>query len=314
MKFPVQGTPLDVIKGSAITLALFFAYISLPLVGLLPGVAAPAAGVYYALKNGRIAGIGIVVVTAALLSVAVDPAATSIYLMQCGVMTLALPEFLSRGKGGSRSIVYAVAINLVVILAVAAVYGVVSGQNLHVQVIKGINSSIAQTVTIYEKAGIKGDELKSLQQAMQQAGVLIGRIYPALVTVGLSILAGLNLLLIGRLAARRSIYLTLGDFNRFKNPEQMIWLLIAAGFAMLVDNDMVTVTALNLLIVIVSLYFIQGMAVIGHSFKRFNVPGFVRFIFYLLLTVQPFLALVVALLGIFDLWGDFRTPKKQENL
>lgn len=314
MKFPVQGTPLDVMKGSAVTLALFLAYISLPLVGILPGIAAPVAGVYYSLKSGRIAGIAIVIATAALLAVAVDPATTAIYLMQCGVMTLALPEFLSRGTGGSRSIVYTVAINLVVILAVAAAYGIWSGHNLHAQVIKGINASITQTITLYEKAGIKGDELKTLQQAMQQAGILIGRIYPALVTVGLSIVAGLNLLLLRKLASRYSVSLMLGDFNRFKNPEQLIWVLIAAGFAMLVDNDVVTLAALNLLIVIVSLYFIQGMAVITHSFNRFVVPGFVRFIFYLLLAVQPFLALVVAVLGIFDLWGDFRTPKTKENL
>lgn len=314
MKFPVQGTPLDVMKGSAVTLALFLAYISLPLVGILPGIVTPVAGVYYSLKSDRIAGIAIVVATAALLAVAVDPATTAIYLMQCGVMTLALPEFLSRGKGGSRSIVYTVAINLVVISAVAAAYGILSGHNLHAQVIKGINSSITQSITLYEKAGIKGDELKTLQQAMQQAGILIGRIYPALVTVGLSIVAGLNLLLLRKLASRYSVSLVLGDFNRFKNPEQLIWVLIAAGFAMLVDSDVVTLAALNLLIVVVSLYFIQGMAVITQSFNRFIVPGFVRFIFYLLLAVQPFLALVVAVLGIFDLWGDFRTPKKKENL
>lgn len=314
MKFPVQGMPLDVIKGSAVTLALFLAYISLPLVGILPGIVVPVAGVYYSLKSGRIVGIIIVVATAALLAVVIDPVTTTIYLMQCGVMTLTLPEFLSRGKGGSRSIVYAVAINLVVILAVAVAYGMLSGHNLHAQVLKGINSSITQTITLYEKAGIKGDELKSFQQAMQQSGILIGQIYPALVTVGLSVVAGLNLLLLRKLASRYSLSLLLDDFNRFKNPDQLIWVLIVAGFAMLVDNGVVTLSALNLLVIIVSLYFIQGMAIITHSFNRFVVPGFVRFIFYLLLTLQPFLTLLVAVLGIFDLWGDFRTPKKQENL
>ena len=79
---------------------------------------------------------------------------------------------------------------------------------------------------------------------------------------------------------------------------------------MLIDDDMVRLAALNLLIVIISLYFVQGMAVIDHFFNRFVVPAFARFIFYLLLAVQPFLALAVAVLGIFDLWGDFRSPPK----
>jgi uncharacterized protein YybS (DUF2232 family) len=314
MKFPVQGKPADIIKGSAMTTALFLAYLSLPFIGMLPGMVALSPGVYYSLKNGRGAGCVIVAASAALLAIVVGPASTAIYLMQCGVMTLALPEFLARGKGGSRSIVYGVAINLVVILAVALAYGLASGIDLHLQVVKGISSSIAQTLALYEKTGITGDDLKTLQQGMQQAGTLIGQIYPALVTVGLSIVAGFNLLLLRKIAARYPVPLALGEFNRFKNPDQLVWLLIVAGFTMLIDDDKVRLAALNLLIVIISLYFVQGMAVIGHFFNRFVVPAFARFIFYLLLAVQPFLALAVAVLGIFDLWGDFRSPKKQQNL
>jgi uncharacterized BrkB/YihY/UPF0761 family membrane protein len=49
-------------------------------------------------------------------------------------------------------------------------------------------------------------------------------------------------------------------------------------------------------------------------FDRFAVQRFVRVIFYILLALQPYLAVAVAVLGIFDLWGNFRTPKQQENL
>ena len=34
----------------------------------------------------------------------------------------------------------------------------------------------------------------------------------------------------------------------------------------------------------------------------------------ILAKVPPYLAALVAAIGIFDLWGDFRTPRKQENL
>jgi hypothetical protein len=44
------------------------------------------------------------------------------------------------------------------------------------------------------------------------------------------------------------------------------------------------------------------------------VPSFVRLFACLLLLLQPFMALAVAALGIFDLWGDFRSPNKQQNL
>jgi uncharacterized protein YybS (DUF2232 family) len=103
-------------------------------------------------------------------------------------------------------------------------------------------------------------------------------------------------------------------FCRFKNPEKLVWVLIASGFALLAKNDLVTRAALNVLIVAIALYFVQGMAVAVHFFKKFQVSRFVRFIFYGLSFLQPYLMVLVAAVGLFDLWCDFRTPKKQENL
>lgn len=314
MKFPDKGSLLDLVKGGVATLTLFLAYVMIPLAGMLPGVFVPLPAIYYTLKRGRSTGLAIVTVSTVVLALMADFASTLLYLCQCGVLSLALPHFLAAGRKGARSIAYAVAINLAVVLLVAVFYGAVQGVNLHAQVLKGIQSSISQTATLYEKAGLQGDELKELQQGMEQAGAVIGRIYPALVVVSLAFVAGLNLLLLRRFAARLSASPALGDFKQFRNPEQLVWVLIIAGFAMLVPHRQVTAVALNILVVTVSLYFIQGMAVIAHFFARVAVPRFARVVFYMFLVLQPYLAVAVAALGIFDIWGDFRTPKKQENL
>ena len=317
MKFPDKGSLLDLGKGSVATLTLFLAYVTFPLVGMLPGLFASFPAIYYALKRDRPTGTAIVAVSALVLAFLGDPTVVLLYLLQCGVISLALPVFLARGKGGARSIAYTVAISLGVVLLLAGIYCAVRGVNLHLQVQKGIQSSVAQTASLYEKAGIKGDDLKEYQQGMEEAGKLIGRIYPSLVVVTLAFIAGFNLLLLRRSAARFPVPLALGDFVRFKNPEQLVWVLIGAGFTMLVPNQLATTAALNVLVVTVSLYFIQGMAVIAHFFARMATPRFVRVIFYCVLALQPYLTVAVAALGIFDIWGDFRTPrppKQQENL
>jgi len=94
----------------------------------------------------------------------------------------------------------------------------------------------------------------------------------------------------------------------------MIWLLIVAGFAMLSNVEMVTIPALNVLVVLGVLYFLQGMAVISSMFYRLGSSPVLKVALYLLLFVQPYAVALVAAIGIFDLWGDFRTPRKQENL
>ena len=309
-----QGRMVDLIKGSVVTATLFLAFMFLPIFGLIPGLFTPAPGVYYALKQGRLTGLALVLATSALLCVVADPSAMVIYLLQAGVMTLALSEFLIRLKGGARSIVYAVAINLVAISAAAALYGYVTGADLHAKVVKGVEVSITQTASLYQKAGVTGDELKALNESMHQAGALIVTIYPALVTLALGMLAAINLMLISRVASRFRLPVYLGDFKKYRNPEPLVWLLIASGFGMLVQESLVHLAALNVLIVMCTLYLVQGCAVISHFFSTFKVPSFVRLFVCLLLVLQPFMALAVAALGIFDLWGDFRSPNKQQNL
>jgi uncharacterized protein YybS (DUF2232 family) len=314
MKFPVAGSIQDIIKGSVATLALFLAYVSLPLAGMLAGLFAPLPGAFYTLKSGKGAGLAIVLVSAVVLALVSDVTTTVFYLLQCAVISLVLPLFLRRNMGGARALASTTAVSMLLVVAAAATYGIVNGVDLHGLVQKGIETSIAQTAALYEKSGFKGEDLKSLQEAMTQAGAIIGRIYPALVIVGLATIAGVTLFFLQRLARRLPQPLEVGDFRQFRNPEQLVWVLIVAGFAMLVPNSMATAAALNVLIVILSLYFMQGMAVIAHFFKRFATPPFVRVLFYLFLGLQPYLAIAVTILGLFDLWGNFRTPKTPENL
>lgn len=314
MKYPDKGSLLDLLVGSVATLALFLAYVMFPLVGMLPGFLVPFPAIFYTLKRGRFAGVAIVTVATVVLALLADSAVFLLYLLQCGVISLALPVFLAKGWRGARSLACTVAINLGLILLLAGLYGAFQGGNLHAQMLKVIHTSISQTASLYEKAGIKGEELKEFRQGMEQAGTLIGRIYPSLVVVSLAVIAGLNLLLLRKASARLPEPLPVGEFILFKNPEQLVWVLIAAGFAMLVPNPLVTTAALNVLVVTISLYFIQGMAVIAHLFTRIAVPRFARVLFYLVLTLQPYLAVAIAALGIFDIWGDFRSPKKKENL
>lgn len=311
---PLQGQILDVVKGSVATVTLFLAFIYLPVLGTIPGCFASLPGAFYTIKSGRRTGFAVVVATSILLLAVADPAVVAIYLLQAGILSLALPEFLLRMKGGARSIYYAVAVNLSALLLAVGIYALTTGADVQAKIAKGVETSIAQTVQLYQKAGVAGDELKALQESMTQAGAVIVTIYPALATVAFGMIAWMNLVVLARIAARVRLPLYLGDFKKYRNPEPLVWLLIAAGFGMLVPSDPVHLASLNVLIVLCAVYSVQGFAVISHFFRRLQVPKFIRLLATLFLVFQPFMVLAVAVLGVFDLWGDFRSPKKQENL
>jgi uncharacterized protein YybS (DUF2232 family) len=311
MNFPDKGMLLDTCKGSVATVALFLAYITLPLAGVLPGIFAPLPGMYYTLKNGKSVGIAIVLISAGSLAILANPMTLFLYLVQSGLMSLVMPYILAKGWGGARAIAFSVSAGLACILLVVLFAWLVRGIDLHGEILKGINSSISQTVKLYEKSGLKEEDLQSLRQGMEQAGAMIGRVYPALILVGLGAVAGFNLLMLRKMAEKFDFQLSIGELKNFRNPDNLIWFVIVPGFALLLKNADVSMAALNLLVLVLSLYFMQGLAVTVHTFERLSVSRLVRTTFYVLLALQPYLAVALALFGIFDLWGNFRTPKQK---
>jgi uncharacterized protein YybS (DUF2232 family) len=314
MKVPDKGMLLDSLKGSIATLTLFLAYISLPLAGILAGLFAPLPVMHYVLKSGRAVGVAIVLVTVAFLAILANPTIPLLYLIQGGLISLTLPHFLLKGWGGTRSIVSSAAVSFACLLLLVTLAWQINGLDVHAVVQKGINSSISQTIDLYEKGGLKEDQLLTLRQGMRQVGDVVGRIYPAITLVALGVIAGLNLQVLRRVAERLKSPLALAGLSSFRNPDHLIWFVIIPGFALLVNNADVATAALNVLVVTLTLYFMQGLAVALSMFDRYMMPRFIRVAFYILLALQPYLAAALAALGIFDLWGNFRTPKQNKNL
>lgn len=312
MMIPGRELLLDAIKGAVLTLALFLAYVTFPLVGLLPGVIAPLPGIYYCTKRGVAAGITIVAVTVLVLCAMNDLSAALLYMLQCGLLSLLLPLFYRQGKGAARAIAYGVGINFLLIVALTAGYAIWAGFDLQGNILKGIETSITQAIALYEKQGIKGEELQTLTRGMHQAGALIGRVFPSLLLVALGSLAAINMAFLFRIAKRVLPELPQPEsFLSFRNPDALVWVVITAGFAMLLPYPDISRIALNLLIVTGFVYFLQGLAVTLAFFRKISAPSLVRVIFWLFLAFQPYMVLAIAIIGIFDIWGEFRNPREK---
>jgi hypothetical protein len=300
--------------GTAGSFILFAAYMLIPPAGFFSSLLAPFPAVFCRFRYGRGSALIITLGATTLLAAIFGIQAGALYLLQCGVIALLMPEFLVRGYGASRTIAWTTAVNMSVFALATLAFSLISGLNIHHLVLNEINGSIAQAISIYDKTGIKGDELTLLKQSMTIAAGVVISIYPALITVMMITMAGCNLALLNRLAERLGIDLKLADFNSFKNHEFLIWLLIPAGFAMLADNQIITTPALNVLVVLLVLYFLQGLAVISTIIARQSFAGILRVMLSLTLLFQPYLSALIAAIGIFDLWGNFRTPRIRENL
>jgi uncharacterized protein YybS (DUF2232 family) len=121
------------------------------------------------------------------------------------------------------------------------------------------------------------------------------------------------LFLCRRFPDRRAQWLSVPTFREWNCPEHLVWVLVACGFVLFVPTpEAVQTVAVNILLVIGVCYFIQGLAIVAFFFHKNNVPRFLRSATYVLIVFQQMFTLVVATLGLFDLWVDFRRLKKKD--
>lgn len=304
-----------VLLGAIGSFVMFAAYLAIPPLGIFSGALAPFPPAYIRIVHGRPAALISILGATAASTALFGIFAGTLYLGMCGVIGLCMPELLSRGVNGSRTIFWTTSATLTVMLSGIMLYGFSAGLDLRQLISAEIASSMTQAAAIYEKSGIKGEDLELMKQSMKTVSDLINLLYPALITSMFAVMAGCNLALLKKTIAKTGLQLNIGEFSSYKNPDMLVWLLIAAGFSTLLPSPLYTVPAINILVLLSLLYFIQGLAVIGVIISKQSFSGLLKVTLYIMLFFQPYLAALIAALGLFDLWADFRAPnKKQENL
>jgi uncharacterized protein YybS (DUF2232 family) len=89
-------------------------------------------------------------------------------------------------------------------------------------------------------------------------------------------------------------------------PDHLVWGAIGAGVLLASRHQRLEATGLNVLLVLMPLYVIQGLAVFRHFFQRIGLPRLLQVVSFGLLAMQPILLVAVSCVGLSDLWIDFR--------
>ncbi len=142
---------------------------------------------------------------------------------------------------------------------------------------------------------------------------LVKQILPALLVINTTLVAWLNVVTVRQLALAAGEEELELPLTQWFTPEWLIFVFLGAGFLLLVPVAVVRLTGLNLVLILGFLYFFQGLAVIASLFERFHLPWFLRLMGYLLAFMNP-LCLLVVIVGLLDLWLDFRRLQRPREL
>jgi uncharacterized protein YybS (DUF2232 family) len=294
--------------GVAITLALLACSGFLPLGTVAVfAVAVPAA--YVHMRQGPLAGGCVVLVTAGVLVWSLGEREAAAYLVQFGAMSFLLPLFLKRDIAWDRSVGLTLAVLAGaggLLLAGLSLAGVL---DIGAVVEKYLQQELQQVLAMAQQMKLDAKQMAGFETLVRQTVEVFRQIWPAVAVVGsaclqLATLVGLHVLSGGD-------YRIPGmPMHFWKLPEVLIWGLIGSGVGVLLGGGVVKIVALNVLLIVLACYFLQGLAIICHFFRKNRVPPILRTLGYILVVSLNPLPVIVTGLGVFDLWVDFRKPRK----
>jgi uncharacterized protein YybS (DUF2232 family) len=305
----------NIVTGAAVSALFFLAASFIPFIGSVIIVFTPLPLLYYFSKFGRGGGGVVFFLSAVLVSIILGFVHTEWHLLvylAMGLIGISLSEIFRRRSSVEAAVIFPVALILGLFLLFLGYQSHVSGQMPWSLVEKNIGAVIQENIQYYESQGLSQEMIGMIKSDLPKITELFTMIFPAvfLITIALTVIVNV---ISGKafLQLRQLPYPDFGDLSAWKAPEKLIWLFILSGIcivvAMLVPAPPWIETAgLNVLIICLFVYLLQGFAIVAYLFKERRVPWFFRYAFYLLVFTIQYLILIVAMVGLFDLWIDFR--------
>jgi len=193
-------------------------------------------------------------------------------------------------------------------LFITAGYGMVYKANLYSDLLTSIDRGIEAAYPLYlESTELPPDLKKDVGLAFDSVRQTMPKILPSLLGIWLLLTIWLTMGCGAAIIRKRSPdSMPWPPYSDWRLPDVLVWLLIASGILLFLPGASIRLAGLNGLIISLMLYFFQGVAVLTTLFIRWRVPTPVRVLIYLLTFMQLYGPLFISVLGLIDVWANFK--------
>jgi uncharacterized protein YybS (DUF2232 family) len=303
----------EFITAIAITTLIAMAGLYLPVLGFVVSVFVPLPVLFYRAKLGRSQGALILIaVTLIVASVMGRWSITSTaFFFELGLVGFILSEVFSMNLSVEKT----VAVTTGVVIATGGVmlglYGLLSTNSLWGRMSDYLQGNLQLALAMYKEMEVSEERIAILSQSMEGIVYVMLRITPAIAIVATLFVVWSSLLLARPLLRSRDLFCPdFGTLNEWKAPEPLVWLVILSGVLIVMPNQGLKLLGINGLIIMMMIYFFQGIAIVSFYFEKKQFPKLLRGILYGLIALQQLVLLLVIAAGFLDMWIDFRRMKK----
>jgi uncharacterized protein YybS (DUF2232 family) len=279
-----------------------------PPLGLIVGMFTPVPLILVYLQRGKITGLVTITGVALVLLVLVGPELAIAFVTAYGIMAAAMAESTRLSLSFEKIIGVSTLVPAVLTLLILFA-GLAGGEGSSMEALEATIKDAADSyIQILEKSGETPENLKAIRKSVEDTAPMAARVFPSFILISTLVGVVINFLAVRYLWLRfySREYFEGMDVSRWMLPDVMVWVLIAAIGSMFLGPEISQTAGMNLAIILLFLYFMQGLSVVTHILKTKAFPKWVWVIVFILIPFNPlFLGLVMGM-GLFDIWVDFR--------
>lgn len=291
----------ETLTGIIFCLLIYGVVFAFPLLGVFVLLVLPLPVLFYRLKLGRNSGALIAATSFFILMfMAKGVAFDTLYVGLLLATGMVLGECLERHMSIQKTMGLTALIGAGTVFAAYMIYTISQGRTLSAIMTDYMNQSLSIAKQLSPEIGMDQDMTQKLISSMMI-------VMPAMFMISFVTTLWLNILIIRKLLRHKGITIkSIEHLNLYKAPDMLVWVLIGCAAALMIPSGPVKIFGINCLIVLMLVYFFQGIAVISFFFQQKNTPMALKGFCYFLIAVQVYVLILVIGLGFFDNWIDFR--------
>ncbi|MFA5903909.1 MAG: DUF2232 domain-containing protein, partial [Desulfobacula sp.] len=292
----IQSTLIkDILIGILVYVLIFAGMYAMPLTGVTTWLFLPLPVLFYRLKTGRNVGIAIMLTSLAILMLVTHNFAMITFYFGSLLMTgFVLGECIENHFSIGKIMLFTCLIVFGLCFVGVFIYSTTQGQDIR-QVMSGyIANYHAMSGEFFSELERLYPEMSLDRQMFEKENSVILMAAPGIFINSYLMMLWLNILLMKKILFKKGIIVkSIENLNRWKAPDHLVFGLIAMAALIFFTSGVLKFITVNLLIVLLFVYFFQGIAVVSFFFQKKRTPFAIRFFFYLMVAILPqFLFLV----------------------
>ncbi|MBC8438718.1 MAG: DUF2232 domain-containing protein [Deltaproteobacteria bacterium] len=298
----------NILTGILLCILIIAVIYVMPLIGVFAWMVLPLPVLFYRLKTGRNSS-GIIIAASLVMLVVFTQnfAFNTIYFGSLLMTGFFLGEFIEKHLSIEKIMLYTCFTVLGTCTAVLFIYSLTSAQGIEYLITTYVSRYHELSSQLFSESAQLYPEMNVDRQMLERASSLFVLIFPGIFINSYLTMIWLNIILIKKVLSKKGITVkSIENLNQWKAPDYLVFGVIALSVLIFLPIYTIKIIAVNSLIILMFVYFFQGIAVVSFFFQKKSWPFAIRLFFYTLIAIQPLFMFLVIGFGLFDTWINFR--------